>query len=60
MIETAFDRIRKVREKSIQDLWEQHYKDGDKVTPVAEYIALEVGVSLSTVKRVIKKLGLQS
>lgn len=53
--ETKAAKKRKERETAILALWNEHYIKGKtQITPVAESIAKAKGVSLSTVKRIVK------
>lgn len=55
--ETKAAKKRKDRETAILALWNEHYIKGKtQITPVAESIAKVKGVSLSTVKRIVKDL----
>lgn len=54
--ETKAVKKRKEREAAILALWNEHYIKGEtQITPVAESIAKAKGVSLSTVKRIVKE-----
>jgi len=53
--ETKAAKKRKDREAAIIELWNSYYKKGEtQKTPLAESIAKKKGVSLSTVKRIVK------
>ena len=53
--ESKSAKKRKARETAILDLWNSFYVKGEtQITPIAESIAKAKGVSLSTVKRIVK------
>ena len=53
--ESKSAKKRKARETAILELWNIFYVKGEtRITPIAESIAKAKGVSLSTVKRIVK------